>query len=236
MRALTCASASASSSLCVYEVLGCSPATPELVEAMNAIRCMHASHAYDTGPPLPTPCHGCCAVFGFAHNDLPLVLREFGKCGDIMQFGTFGDAPQANWIHINYAVSPRQGCRQGLVLGCPCVVLQGKLHVVDGAVPGRPYLQPRPPHAHPRRKTRAEQACSSARPPAQRRPALGDVHGGGEAAGAPTQAGCGTQHGQQRRGSPGIPLHCPFPQAISGEGVCNRGERGFRSSSRPSPE
>ena len=44
-------------------------------------------------------------VFGFSQGDVPLVLREFGKCGDIVQFGTFEDGPHCNWLHINYAVS-----------------------------------------------------------------------------------------------------------------------------------
>lgn len=46
-------------------------------------------------------------VFGFSQGDVPLVLREFGKCGDIVQFGTFEDGPHVNWLHINYAVSKR---------------------------------------------------------------------------------------------------------------------------------
>jgi len=43
-------------------------------------------------------------VFGFGQGDVPLVLREFGKCGDIVQFGTFDDGPRVNWLHINYVV------------------------------------------------------------------------------------------------------------------------------------
>eukprot|EP00887_Chlorella_sp_A99_P001551 scaffold8.g1551.t1 len=43
-------------------------------------------------------------VFGFrSQSDLPLVLKEFSKCGDIRQFGSFGDSPSVNWVHIQYA-------------------------------------------------------------------------------------------------------------------------------------
>lgn len=42
-------------------------------------------------------------VFGFSQDDVPLILREFGKCGDIKQFGTFGEGSAVNWIHLNFA-------------------------------------------------------------------------------------------------------------------------------------
>lgn len=38
-------------------------------------------------------------VYGFSQQDVPLILREFGQCGDILQWGTFGVA-QANFLHI----------------------------------------------------------------------------------------------------------------------------------------
>ncbi|PSC73480.1 Nucleoporin NUP53 [Micractinium conductrix] len=41
-------------------------------------------------------------VFGFGPSDLPLVIREFSKAGDIVQFGTFGEAAQVNWVHLQY--------------------------------------------------------------------------------------------------------------------------------------
>lgn len=41
-------------------------------------------------------------VFGFSPEDLPLVLREFQLCGDILQWGTFGASPQSNFMHIQY--------------------------------------------------------------------------------------------------------------------------------------
>ena len=44
-------------------------------------------------------------MFGFSQDDVPLILREFGKSGDIRQFGTFGEGGGVNWIHIQFAVS-----------------------------------------------------------------------------------------------------------------------------------
>eukprot|EP00877_Chromochloris_zofingiensis_P003266 jgi/Chrzof1/12940/Cz07g13080.t1 len=41
-------------------------------------------------------------VFGFSPQDLPTVLREFQRCGDILQWGTFGASPQSNYMHIQY--------------------------------------------------------------------------------------------------------------------------------------
>lgn len=41
-------------------------------------------------------------VFGFGGDDLPLVLREFQRCGDILQWGTFGSSTQSNFIHMQY--------------------------------------------------------------------------------------------------------------------------------------
>jgi nuclear pore complex protein Nup53 len=41
-------------------------------------------------------------VFGFAPDDLPLVLQEFQRCGDILQWGTFGASPQSNFMHLQY--------------------------------------------------------------------------------------------------------------------------------------
>lgn len=40
-------------------------------------------------------------VYGFMPDDLPLVLKEFQRCGDILQWGTFGSG-QTNFIHIQY--------------------------------------------------------------------------------------------------------------------------------------
>lgn len=41
-------------------------------------------------------------IYGFTPDDLPLVLREFQRCGDILQWGTFGASPQSNFMHIQY--------------------------------------------------------------------------------------------------------------------------------------
>lgn len=63
----------------------------------------------DLGPPVSVPREWdnepWVTVFGFGQSDVPLVLQEFGKCGDILRFGTFEDGPRVNWLHINYAVS-----------------------------------------------------------------------------------------------------------------------------------
>lgn len=38
-------------------------------------------------------------IFGFAQQDVPLILKEFARCGDVLQWGTYG-APQSNFIHV----------------------------------------------------------------------------------------------------------------------------------------
>lgn len=43
-------------------------------------------------------------VFGFNQSDAALVVGEFSKCGDIVDFGTFNDGPGVNWMHIKYSV------------------------------------------------------------------------------------------------------------------------------------
>lgn len=40
-------------------------------------------------------------VFGFAQQDVSLVLKEFHRCGDIISWGTFGEL-HANFIHVQY--------------------------------------------------------------------------------------------------------------------------------------
>jgi len=40
-------------------------------------------------------------VFGFSQQEVPVILREFTKCGDILQWGVFGQ-PQANYLHIQF--------------------------------------------------------------------------------------------------------------------------------------
>ncbi|KAK9917004.1 hypothetical protein WJX75_009884 [Coccomyxa subellipsoidea] len=41
-------------------------------------------------------------VFGFQPSQLPLIMQDFAKCGDIVQFGN-GREENANWVHIKYA-------------------------------------------------------------------------------------------------------------------------------------
>jgi nuclear pore complex protein Nup53 len=40
-------------------------------------------------------------VFGFSQADTALILKEMGKCGDILQWGTFG-SPAANFLHVQF--------------------------------------------------------------------------------------------------------------------------------------
>lgn len=42
-------------------------------------------------------------VFGFQPSQLPIILRDFAKCGDIVQYGN-GREDNANWVHIKYSV------------------------------------------------------------------------------------------------------------------------------------
>lgn len=44
-------------------------------------------------------------IYGFSQTDIPLILKEFAKCGDILQWGTFGQ-PQANFIHVQVSRLP----------------------------------------------------------------------------------------------------------------------------------
>lgn len=40
-------------------------------------------------------------VYGFSAQDTPLILAEFYKCGEIVNWGTFGQ-PHANFLHVQY--------------------------------------------------------------------------------------------------------------------------------------
>lgn len=43
-------------------------------------------------------------VFGFTAQEQHIVLREFAKCGNIVQFGN-GREDRVNWLHLQYSVS-----------------------------------------------------------------------------------------------------------------------------------
>ena len=64
-------------------------------------------------------------VYGFHQNDVPLVLKEFSKCGEIVDFGHFTDGPYVNWIHVcfdtKYAAQ-RALLRSGHQLSPTCMV------------------------------------------------------------------------------------------------------------------
>jgi len=40
-------------------------------------------------------------VYGFTQAEVPLILKEFSRCGDILQWGTYGQ-PQSNFLHIQF--------------------------------------------------------------------------------------------------------------------------------------
>lgn len=42
-------------------------------------------------------------VFGFQPGQLHLIMKEFAKCGDIVNFGNDRE-DNANWVHIQYSV------------------------------------------------------------------------------------------------------------------------------------
>jgi hypothetical protein len=64
-------------------------------------------------------------VYGFHQTDVPLVLKEFSKCGEIVDFGHFTDGPYVNWIHVcfdtKYAAQ-RALLRSGHQLSPTCMV------------------------------------------------------------------------------------------------------------------
>lgn len=53
-------------------------------------------------------------VYGFTPDDLPLVLQEFQRCGDILQWGTFGSSPACNFTHIQY--QNKYGAQRALMM------------------------------------------------------------------------------------------------------------------------
>jgi nuclear pore complex protein Nup53 len=64
-------------------------------------------------------------IYGFHQNDLPLVLKEFSKCGDIVEFGSFDDGPYVNWTHVCYEskyAAQRALLRSGQQLSPTCMV------------------------------------------------------------------------------------------------------------------
>ncbi len=54
-------------------------------------------------------------VYGFAAEDLPALLGEFQKCGDVLQWGSFGAPPGANFVHIQY--QNQYGAQRALLKG-----------------------------------------------------------------------------------------------------------------------
>lgn len=54
-------------------------------------------------------------VYGFPGEELAAVLREFQRCGDILQWGTFGAGAGANFVHIQFQT--RYGAQRALLKG-----------------------------------------------------------------------------------------------------------------------
>lgn len=54
-------------------------------------------------------------VYGFPQDELAAVLREFQRCGDVLQWGTFGAGAGANFVHIQFAT--RYGAQRALLKG-----------------------------------------------------------------------------------------------------------------------
>ncbi|KAL6779107.1 NUP53 [Auxenochlorella protothecoides x Auxenochlorella symbiontica] len=64
--------------------------------------------------PQPAPYAGCwVTTFGFGPEDLPDVLRELGRCGDLLHWGTYGDGQGVNWLHMKFATP--QGAQRALL-------------------------------------------------------------------------------------------------------------------------
>ncbi|KAI3435617.1 hypothetical protein D9Q98_001678 [Chlorella vulgaris] len=99
-------------------------------------------------------------VFGFAQADLPLVIREFSKAGNIQQFGTFGEAAHVNWVHIEYQnkhAMQRALLRNGEQLSASCMVgvkpldaeHRAAITMVDVAGPTFAMTVPKPQQQRP---------------------------------------------------------------------------------------
>lgn len=51
-------------------------------------------------------------LFGFAPEYLPIVLREFLHCGDIINYDIHEKGPAGNWVHVQFRVM-----NDGLICG-----------------------------------------------------------------------------------------------------------------------
>lgn len=99
-----------------YAVAARAAGMPAAAVGQELARAAHAFEALD---------ETWVTVFGFCQADLPLVIREFSKAGDIQQFGTFGEGAAVNWIHIEYRnkhAMQRALLRNGDQLSATCMV------------------------------------------------------------------------------------------------------------------
>jgi nuclear pore complex protein Nup53 len=70
---------------------------------MQSLSPMVSAAERDEGMQYEQPQYGDVWVtaFGFSQQDTPLILGELSKCGDILQWGMFGQA-NANYIHVQF--------------------------------------------------------------------------------------------------------------------------------------
>ncbi len=67
-------------------------------------------------------------MYGFGPGELSVVLGEFQKCGDILQWGTFGAPGNSNYVHMQ--------ARGGAVLMEPARILPPDPGAQQGSVRG----------------------------------------------------------------------------------------------------
>ncbi|PRW18392.1 nuclear pore complex NUP35-like [Chlorella sorokiniana] len=99
-----------------YAAARAAAAAPAAAAGRDLARAAHALEQYEDT---------WVTVFGFGPSDLPLVIREFSKAGDIAQFGTFGESASVNWIHIQYQnkhAAQRALLHNGEQLSATCMV------------------------------------------------------------------------------------------------------------------
>ena len=98
----------------------------EAVPQQPSVRQQSASHLALVRQPNVQDYDSCwVTIYGFHQNDLPLVLKEFSKCGDIVEFGSFDDGPYVNWTHVCYEskyAAQRALLRSGQQLSPTCMV------------------------------------------------------------------------------------------------------------------
>ncbi len=81
-------------------------------------------------------------VYGFSKDEKAIVLREFQRDGDIVNFGAFNERSNAvNWLHVRFATmeSARRARRRngqsvnGIMIGVKFLDAESKLDIGSGA-------------------------------------------------------------------------------------------------------